>query len=105
MARLPKDVVVRSKPVITFPNGDYLYVELSRTNGYYDCLAKMARSGDLAQSIVVARAKGKTIREAEDNCYRRTIDRCPRFPAPPYLNRRSRASRTVLRKGADRSHP
>ena len=95
MARLPKDVVVTSKPVRTFPNGDYLYVEVSRTNGRYDCLLKMAPSGEMAKSLVVARAKGKTIREAEDQCYELAIDRCPRFPRPPYVRRGSGASRTV----------
>ena len=104
MARLPKDVVVTSKPVRTYPNGDYLYVELSRSNGYYDCLVKMARSGDSSKSLVMARAKGKTIREAEDNCYERALDRCPRFPRPPYLHRGSGASRTP-RSGATRCSP
>ena len=57
MARLPKGVLVTSKPVCTFPNGDYFYVELSRTNGHYDCFVKMARSGDPSKSLVVARAQ------------------------------------------------
>ena len=96
MARLPKNIVVTSKPVRTFPNGDYLYVELSRTNGHYDCLLKMASAGNAAKSLVVARAKGRTIREAEDQCYTLAIDRCPRFPHPPYIHRGSGASRTVV---------
>jgi hypothetical protein len=97
MARLQKDVIVTSKPVQIFPNGDYLYVELSRTNSHYDCFVKMARSGDPDNSLVVAKAQGKTIREAEDKCYIRALDRSPRFPRPPYLHRGSGASRTHLK--------
>ena len=97
MARLPKGVLVTSKPVCTFPNGDYFYVELSRTNGHYDCFVKMARSGDPSKSLVVARAQGKTIREAELKIYERAIARFPRFPRPPYLHRGSGASRTLVK--------
>ena len=96
MARLPKGILVTSKPVCTFPNGDYFYVELSRTNGHYDCFVKMARSGDPSKSLVVARAQGKTIREAEIKIYERAINRFPRFPRPPYLHRGSGASRTLV---------
>jgi hypothetical protein len=94
MARLPKDVVMTSKPVRTFPNGDYLFIELSRTNGHYDCLLKMAQAGKTGPALIVARAIGKTIREAERQCYELAIDRCPRFPSPPYVHRGSGASRT-----------
>ena len=97
MARLPKDVVVTSRPVRTFPNGDYLYVELSRKDGQYDCVVKMARSGDPDKSVVMARAQGKTIREVEMKCYERALNRCPRFPKPPYLRRGSGASRTQIK--------
>ena len=97
MARLPKGILVTSKPVCTFPNGDYFYVELSRTNGHYDCFVKMARSGDASKSLVVARAQGKTIREAESKIYERAINRFPRFPSPPYLHRGSGASRTPVK--------
>lgn len=97
MARLAKNIVVTSRPVCTFPNGDYFYVQLSRTNGHYDCFVKMARAGDPEKSLVVARAQGKTIREAESNIYERAIRRFPRFPRPPYLQRGSGASRTVLK--------
>ncbi len=97
MARLPKNILVTSKPVCTFPNGDYFYVELSRTNGHYDCFVKMAPSGNPAKSLMVARAHGKTIREAELHCYERAIKRYPRFPRPPYLHRGSGASRTLLK--------
>ena len=97
MARLPKNILVTSKPVCTFPNGDYFFVELSRTNGHYDCFVKMARAGDPAQSLVVARAQGKTIREAELKIYERAINRCPRFPRPPYVHRGSGASRTLVK--------
>ena len=102
MARLPKNIVVTSKPVRTFPNGDYLYVELSRTNGHYDCLVKMAKPGESAKSLIVARAKGKTIREAEQQCYELALDRCPRFPGPPYIHRGSGASRKVTSTGTPR---
>jgi hypothetical protein len=97
MARLPKDVLVTSKPVCTFPNGDYFFVQLSRTNGHYDCFVKMARSGDPEKSLVVARAQGKTIRESELKIYERVINRFPRFPRPPYLHRGSGASRTPVK--------
>jgi len=97
MARLAKNVVVTSRPVCTFQNGDYFYVQLSRTNGHYDCFVKMARAGDPEKSLIVARAQGKTIREAEENIYDRAIHRFPRFPRPPYLHRGSGASRTVLK--------
>ena len=97
MARLAKNILVTSKPVCTFPNGDYFYVQLSRTNGHYDCFVKMARAGDPEKSLVVAKAQGKTIREAESNMYERAIRRFPRFPQPPYLRRGSGASRTVLK--------
>lgn len=97
MARLPKNILVTSKPVCTFPNGDYFFVELSRTNGHYDCFVKMARSGDPEKSVVVARAQAKTIREAELRIYERALDRCPRFPRPPYVHRGSGASRTIVK--------
>ena len=97
MARLPKDVVVTSRPVRTFPNGDYFYLELSRGNGQYDCFVKMARSGDPSNSLIMARAQGRTIREAEAKCYERALARCPGFPKPPYLHRGSGASRTLVK--------
>ena len=97
MARLHKDVIVTSKPVQTFPNGDYLFVELSRSTSHYECFVKMARSGDPKNSLLVAKALGRTIREAEDKCYIRALDRSPRFPRPPYLKRGSGASRTHLK--------
>jgi hypothetical protein len=95
MARLPKDVVVVSSPVRTFPNGDYFYIELSRKNGHYDCWLKMARDGDPENPVMVVRAEGKTIREAEHDCYRKALERCPRFPSPPYLKRGSKTARVV----------
>ena len=95
MARLAKDVIVVSHPVRTFPNGDYFYVELSRRHNRYNCLLKMARNGNPAKSVIVVRAQGKTIREAEDDCYRKALERCPRFPRPPYLKRGSRTARVV----------
>ncbi|MBI4471624.1 MAG: hypothetical protein HY646_03085 [Acidobacteria bacterium] len=90
MARLAKDVVKISQPVRTFPNGDYFYVELSRKHNRYDCVLKMAREGNPAKSVVVARAQGKTIKEAEEDCYRKAVERCPRFPRPPYSRRNSK---------------
>jgi hypothetical protein len=97
MSRLPKDVIVTSRPVRTYPNGDYLYVELSRKDSQYNCVVKMARWGDPAKSVIMARAQGKTIREVEHKCYERALDRCPRFPKPPYLHRGSGASRTLVK--------
>ena len=101
MPRLAPDVIVVSKPVRTFPNGDYFYIELSRKYNRYNCLLKMAREGNPAKSVVVVRAQGKTIREAEDDCYRKALDRCPRFPRPPYLKRGSRSARMATEFLAD----
>ena len=95
MARIAKDVIVVSHPVRTFPNGDYFYVELSRRHNRYDCLLKMARRGNPAKSVIVLRAQGKTIRETEDDCYRKALERCPGFPKPPYLKKGSRTARVV----------
>jgi hypothetical protein len=95
MPRLAQDVIVVSKPVRTFPNGDTFYVELSRKYNRYDCLLKMACGGNPAKSVIVVRGQGKTIREAEEDCYRKALDRCPQFPAPPYLKRGSRLARVV----------
>src|SRR5206468_7272437 len=95
MPRLAQDVIVVSKPVRTFPNGDFFYLELSRKYNRYDCLLKMARDGNPARSVIMVRAQGKTIREAEDDCYRKALERCPRFPRPPYLKRGSRTARVV----------
>jgi hypothetical protein len=97
MARLPQDVIVVSHPVRTYPNGDYFYVELSRRHNRYDMLLKMAIEGDPANSVMVVRAQGKTIREVEEDCYRKALERCPRFPRPPYLKRGSRSARVVSR--------
>src|SRR5437762_13610787 len=97
MPRLAQDVIVVSKPVRTYPNGDYFYVELSRRHNRYDCLLKMARDGNPSKSVIVVRAQGKTIREAEEDCYGKALERCPRFPRPPYLKRRSRSARVVSR--------
>src|SRR5438094_3496351 len=95
MARLAQDVIVVSEPVRTFPNGDVFYVELSRKHNRYDCLLKMAREGNPTKSVIVVRAQGKTIREAEEDCYRKALDCCPRFPRPPYLKRGSRSAQVV----------
>src|SRR3954468_1613401 len=77
MARLPKNVLITTQPVRVFPNEDYLYVEISRANVQYECRMKMARKGDPSRSLDVARALGKTMREAEDKCYQRAIERFP----------------------------
>ena len=95
MARLAQDIIVVSKPVRTFPNGDYFYVELSRRHNRYNCVLRMARDGNPTKSVTVVRAQGKTIREAEDDCYRKAIERCPRFPSPPYVKRGSRTARVA----------
>jgi hypothetical protein len=87
MARMANGVVVISKPVRTFPNGDYFFVELSRSNADYNCTVKMACSGPHKKCIVVAKAHGKTIREAEENCFHNVLNRCPAFPSPPYVRR------------------
>jgi hypothetical protein len=95
MPRLRQDVVVVSKPVRTFPNGDFFYVELSRKHNRYDCVLKMTRDANPAKSVIVVRAQGKTIQEAEDDCYRKALDCCPRFPRPPYSKRGSRTAKVV----------
>jgi hypothetical protein len=101
MPRLAEDIIVVSEPVRTFPNGDTFYVELSRKHNRYDCLLKMARDGNRAKSVIVVRAQGKTIREAEEDCYRKALERCPRFPRPPYLKRGTRSARVVAEFLAD----
>src|SRR5262252_10166471 len=95
MPRLAQDVIVVSQPVRTFPNGDFFYIELSRKHNRYDCLLKMARDGNRTKSVIAVRAQGKTIREAEEDCYRKALERFPRFPRPPYLKRGSRTARVV----------
>jgi len=95
MARLAEDRIVVSEPVRTYPNGEFFYLELSRKHNRYDCLLKMARGGNPARSVIVVRAQGKTIREAEDDCYRKALERCPRFPRPPYFKRGSRTARVA----------
>ena len=75
--------------------------ELSRKHNRYDCLLKMARDGNRAKSVIVVRAQGKTIREAEEDCYRKAIECCPRFPKPPYLKRGSRSAMVVTECLAD----
>jgi hypothetical protein len=97
MPRLAQDVIVVSKPVRTFPNGDFFYVELSRKHNRYNCVLKMARDARPSESVIVVRAQGKTIREAEDDCYRKALERCPKFPCPPYLKRGSRLARVVAK--------
>ena len=62
-------------------------MEMSRRHNRYDCLLKMAREGHPTKSVIVVRAQGKTIMEAEEECYRKALERCPRFPRPPYLKR------------------
>src|SRR5215831_6069646 len=95
MPRLAQDVIVVSQPVRTYPNGDFFFVELSRKYNRYNCLLKMAREGNPSKSVIVVRAQGKTIREAEDDCYRKALERCPRFPRPPYLKRGSKSARVA----------
>ena len=97
MARLPKNVLITTQPVRVFPNEDYLYAEISRANVQYECRMKMARKGDPSLSLDVARALGKTMREAEDKCYQRALERFPRLPRPPYRKKGSGASRTLLK--------
>jgi hypothetical protein len=95
MPRLAQDVILVSKPVRTFPNGDYFFLEVSRKHNRYDCLLKMARDGNPTKSVIVVRAQGKTIRDAEEDCYGKALDRCPSFPRPPYLKRGSRSARVA----------
>lgn len=90
MPRLAQDVIVVSQPVRTFPNGDFFYIELSRKHNRYNCLLKMAREGKPGKPVIVVRAQGKTIREAEEDCYRKALECCPRFPQPPYMKGASR---------------
>jgi hypothetical protein len=95
MARISQNVVIASPPIRTFPNGDFFYVEVSRRNSEYDCALKMAREGNRGDSVIVAKANAKTIRQAEQNCYRKALERCPRLPSPPYLKRGSGSMRMV----------
>jgi hypothetical protein len=95
MARLPKDVVVVSQPVRTFPNGDYFFMELCRKNSRYECVVRMTCSKNPNAPVMMARGVGKTIREAEQNCFESALDRCPSFPKPPYFKRGERTRRVV----------
>jgi hypothetical protein len=95
MPRLAQDVTLVSEPVRTFPNGDIFYIELSRKHNRYDCLLRLGRNGNPTKSVIVVRAQGKTIREAEEDCYRKALECCPRFPRPPYVKRGSRSARVV----------
>ena len=97
MPRLAQDIIVVSQPVRTFPNGDVFYVELSRKYNRYNCVRRMAREGKPSESVVVVRAQGKTIREAEEECYRKALERCPRFPQPPYVKRGSKSAPVVTK--------
>jgi len=101
MPRIAQDVVVVSRPVRTFPNGDFFYIELSRKYNRYDCLLKMSPAGNHRKPVIVVRAQGKTIREAEEDCYCKAIECCPRFPRPPYLKRGSRSAQVVAECLAD----
>ncbi|HEX4999839.1 MAG TPA: hypothetical protein VFY29_16585 [Terriglobia bacterium] len=100
MARLPKDVVVTSQPLQKFPNGDYLYAELSRVSTLYDCQVKMARGGSPGLSVLVATAQGKTIRQAEASCYSRVRERAPFCPEPPFFKRGARREPAPMVKKA-----
>ena len=95
MARLSKDVVVVSKPVRTYPNGDYFHIELCRKNSRYECVVHMNCASKPDSPVVMAVAQGKTIREAEENCYRTAVARCPSFPQPPYFKRGERIRRVA----------
>jgi len=95
MARLPKDIVVVSKPVRRFPNGDFFYMELCRKNSRYECIVRMTSSVNSDGTVIMARGQGKTIREAELNCFETALERCPRFPQPPYFRRGERTRRVV----------
>jgi hypothetical protein len=95
MARLSNDVVVVSRPVRTFPNGDYFFMELCRKNSRYECVARMTCSKNPHAPVMMARGVGKTIREAEQKCFESALDRCPSFPKPPYFKRGERSRRVV----------
>jgi len=95
MARLSKDVVVVTKPVRTFPNGDYFFMELCRKNSRYECVVQMNCASKPEDRVTVARAEGKTIRQAEESCYEIARERCPSFPKPPYFKRGERKTRVV----------
>jgi hypothetical protein len=95
MPRLAQDVILVSPPVRVFPNGDFFYIELSRKHNRYNCLLKWTRDGKDSKAVTVVRVQGKTIREAEEECYRKAIERCPRFPRPPYVKRGSRSAKVV----------
>lgn len=95
MARLANDVVVVSKPVRTFPNGDYFYLELFRKNSRYEVVVCMRCASKPESPVIMARGQGKTIHEAEEICYRTALLRCPSFPKPPYFKRGERTQRIV----------
>jgi hypothetical protein len=54
----------------------------------------MACGSNPLETVIVAKALGKTIREAEELAYAQAINRCPGFPPPPY--RRSRRKKPLV---------
>ncbi len=95
MTRFAAGVVVVSAPIHTFPNGDYFFVEMSRKNGSYDCRMKMALSGKSERPIQLVRVQARTVREAQERCYERGVEKCPRLPRPPYFRRGSDEVRRI----------
>lgn len=87
MARFAKDTKIVSPPVRVFPNGDHFFIEMERTNSHYECILKMAPGGKEERSFTVVEVSGKTMREAQEKCYRKGIEKCPRLPSPPWVKR------------------
>ena len=86
MSRFLTGTVVVSQPIHTFPNGDYFYIEMSKKNGRYACAMKFAQPS-LGGAVPVVQVQAPTVREAQERCYQRAVEKCPRLPRPPYLKR------------------
>ncbi len=85
MSRFLGGAVVVSKPIHTVPNGDYFFIEMRKKNGQYECSMKIGRSSDLPVQVV--RVQARTVREAQERCYQRAVEKFRRLPRPPYFKR------------------
>lgn len=86
MTRFVAGAVIVSQPILTFPNGDYFFVEVSRRNGRYRCEMMMARKNS-DQRIPVVHVLARTVEDAQQRCFESAVEKCPRLPRPPYLKR------------------
>jgi hypothetical protein len=86
MSRFADGAVIVSQPIHTFPNGDYFFVEVCRTNGRYRCEMMLARKNS-DRTVPVVHVLARTVEDAQQRCYESAVEKCPRLPRPPYLKR------------------